>query len=362
MKSKVALILMCTGLAFMLTAGFMRPPPTVQRYTATDHDGVPPPAVATTVLLAGFRCLAADLLWLRAAGLQDQGRYMELVQLAQWITALEPHFTPAWAVHAWNMAYNISLMMENDTDRWRWVKNGIKLLRDRGIPLNSDDPFLYTELAFIFFDKIGNPGNPESQYLLRSWAHEMMDVVGENGYPDYDKIERDTNTLARLKEYRLNPVVMRKIDRIYGPLDWRVPQTHALYWAYRGNTATGTNIHNAVCDRMIYQSMAAIFDHGKLTYSRKADLFVRSGNFDVLPKALYAFEDAIEHSDSSLPREAYANFMKSAVLTLKFYHQNQKSRKLFEKLQTGYPSDIKCSFEDFTRNPGCTLPKILPPL
>ncbi len=92
-----------------------------------------------------------------------------------------------------------------------------------------------------------------------------------------------------MQEYKLIPERMQEIDRIYGPLDWRVPQTHSLYWAYLGNNATGTNIHNTVCDRMIYQSMAAIFDHGKLTCSKDGEVFVTSNNFDLLPKVISTF-------------------------------------------------------------------------
>jgi hypothetical protein len=354
-------MLACIGLILVLVAGLLRPPALVRRQDIFDVGGLPPPALATTVMLAGFRCIAADLLWLRAAGLQDKGRYLELAQLAEWITALEPRFAPAWTVHAWNMAYNISLMMENDKDRWRWVRNGISLLRDRGIPLNADNPLLYTELAFIFLDKLGNPGNPESQTLKRAWAKEMMQVVGKSGYPDYDSLASDSNAVARLKEYRLLPDVMQEIDRVYGPLDWRTPQAHALYWAYLGNTVGGTNIHDAVCDRTIYQALSATFDHGKLTYSSTGDVFVTSCNFDVLPKTLAAYEDAIANSKNDLPIVAYTNFLKSAIITLKFYRHGEESRRLFDKLRREYPSSDKRTFEEFTKNPGCTLPQILTP-
>ena len=51
-----------------------------------------PPALVTlaTVALGGFRGVAADMLWLRAGRLQEQRRFVELVQLSEWITALEP--------------------------------------------------------------------------------------------------------------------------------------------------------------------------------------------------------------------------------------------------------------------------------
>jgi hypothetical protein len=322
----------------------------------------PCPAPVVTVALAGFRCLAADLLWLRAADLQDKGRYFELVQLAEWITTLEPHFTEVWAIHAWNMAYNISIMMPENSDRWRWITNGIKLLRDRGIPNNRDNPYLYTELGYIFFDKIGTSSDPSTQYFKIEWAKEMIALLGENGCPDYKELNKDKAALELMQEYKLQPQRMQEIDRIYGPLDWRVPQTHSLYWAYLGNNATGTNIHNTVCDRMIYQSMAAIFDHGKLTCSKDGEVFVTSSNFDLLPKVISTFEETLRLAPNETTETAFANFLASASRTLKFYHQDKKARELFNKLHHRFPSpETQQGFENFTQHASPRMPQILSP-
>lgn len=84
----------------------------------------------TTVALGGFRGIIADMLWMRASELQNEGKFFELAQLADWITKLEPRFPTVWAFHAWNMAYNISVLFPDPEDRWRWVQQGIRLLRD----------------------------------------------------------------------------------------------------------------------------------------------------------------------------------------------------------------------------------------
>src|SRR5471030_3289820 len=74
----------------------------------TELKGAPPVLALTTVALGGFRGLISNALWIRASDLQDQDKYFEMVQLADWITKLEPHFSQVWTVQAWNMAYNIS--------------------------------------------------------------------------------------------------------------------------------------------------------------------------------------------------------------------------------------------------------------
>ena len=40
----------------------------------------PPGVTFVTVALGGFRGLLADILWVRAASLQDEGRFIELAQ------------------------------------------------------------------------------------------------------------------------------------------------------------------------------------------------------------------------------------------------------------------------------------------
>src|SRR6186997_3100102 len=91
----------------------------------------PPVLAFTTVALGGFRGLIANMLWLRASELQDEDKFFEMAQLADWITKLEPHYPQVWLVQGWNMAYNISVKFKESApgqfpDRWRWVYGGIK--------------------------------------------------------------------------------------------------------------------------------------------------------------------------------------------------------------------------------------------
>jgi hypothetical protein len=90
----------------------------------------PPVLAFTTVALGGFRGLIANLLWVRAVELQEQDKFFEKVQLADWITKLQPHFSSVWVFQSWDMAYNISVKFDSPVDRWQWVQRGIELLRD----------------------------------------------------------------------------------------------------------------------------------------------------------------------------------------------------------------------------------------
>src|SRR4051794_5364912 len=69
-------------------------------------ENAPPVLALTTQVLGGFRGIIANALWIRTQDLQEKGKYFEMVQLADWITKLEPHFVQVWLVQSWNMAYN----------------------------------------------------------------------------------------------------------------------------------------------------------------------------------------------------------------------------------------------------------------
>src|SRR6266404_2222780 len=108
-------------------------------------ENAPPVLAFTTVALGGFRGLISNALWIRATELQDDDKFFEMAQLADWITKLEPNFVQVWLVQAWNMAYNISVKFKDYPDRWRWVKRGFELLRDEGLAYNPNEILMYRE-------------------------------------------------------------------------------------------------------------------------------------------------------------------------------------------------------------------------
>jgi len=135
-----------------------------------------PPAVAfTTVALGGFRGLIADVLWFRTISLQNQGKYIEMAQIASWISKLQPRFTGATAFLAWNMAYNISITYTKPENKWRWVENGIKLLKD-SIKYNPGSPVLYKELAWIYIYKIGGTLDSANLYYKTQVALQIEKI------------------------------------------------------------------------------------------------------------------------------------------------------------------------------------------
>ena len=168
--------------------------------------------------LGGLRSIAAEVVWFRADRLQEEGRYVELAQLASALTLMEPHTPEVWSYAAWNLAYNVSVMMATHEDRWRWVEAGLRLLRDEGLRLNPKSAELYRELAWMFELKLGASIDDASPIYREKWREKVEDVRARGAWD----------------ELRMDPAFMKAIERVTGFDDWTDPQLSAIYWAARG--------------------------------------------------------------------------------------------------------------------------------
>lgn len=316
--------------------------------TAVSLDRPSPLVVFTTVAIGGFRGMIADWLWMRIIRLQEEDQVFEMAQLADWITKLEPRFATGWAFHAWNLAYNISIRFPDPEDRWRWVNNGIRLLRDEGLSYNPFNADLYRELGWLYQHKIGyymDRAHPVYKWKLV----QEMEGLFEGPRPDYAAAAQDPRQLRLKEAYKLDPAVMEAIDREYGPLDWRLPATHAIYWAYRGQQVAASEYKAAECDYMLSQCMAESFRHGRLILDSRTGLYLTLPDLELLPRVLKAYEEAIHRHPAEEPlRWAYANFLGEAAVILFAYGRIMEARNVYQQLTQYYPEPAAVpSFELF---------------
>ncbi|MCF7708740.1 MAG: hypothetical protein K9N52_07570 [Verrucomicrobia bacterium] len=304
-----------------------------------------PPALAfTTVALGAFRGLIANFLWLRANELQVNGKYFEMIQLSEWITMLQPRMASVWAHLAWNLAYNISVKFPDFEDRWKWVQSGIKLLRDEGLQYNPESVMIHRELAWFFQHKLGAFLDDAHMYYKRSWAELMTEVLG-GGRPDYGSLinpstPEEKERAAKLRQrYKMDPELMREIDSKYGPLDWRLPEAHAIYWAYHGMQVAETS-ELIPLRRVIYQSMQLAFHRGRLVYD-EGGLFQLGPNLDIIPNVDNAYKTMREETSNPGQKEvisqAHENFLQDAVYFLYTNNRISEARKWFDYLNENYP-------------------------
>jgi len=335
-------------------------------------ENAPPILAFTTVALGGFRGLIANMLWIRANDLQQEDKLFEAAQLATWITDLEPHFAQVWAFQAWNMAWNISVKFKENApgvyaDRWRWVENGIELLRDYGLRYNPDDTLLYQQLGWIFQSKVGQNLDDGNVYYKAQWVDEMTPFFGAHG-TNFSQLLNPptaadrTNALLLRDKYKIDPQFAQQVDAQYGPLDWRLPEAHAIYWGARGLDAAKRNPDKVKADdlitlrRLIYQSMLQAFHHGRIIEDPFQRSYALEPDLEIIPRLneayLHAHDEEADPGQKNGILNAHRNFLTDAVYFLWENNRVADASKWYRMLGERYPDKtiLEHDTNSFPRN------------
>src|SRR6185503_6780664 len=309
-------------------------------------ENAPPVLAFTTLALGGFRGLIANALWIRANDLQQEDKFFEQVQLSSWITKLEPHFTQVWLVQGWNMAYNISVKFRDHYDRWRWVQRGIELLRDDGLRFNPKEALIYRELAWFYQHKIGQ--NLDDAHLIYKYelGHEMERALG-GGRPKFDELLNPQTDEARARvkllreKYKMDPAIIKETDELYGPLDWRLPEASAIYWA-----AVGLKNSNkkdlTTLRRVIYQCMHMLVMRGRIVLERPDGSYIYGPDLSKISMANdgYLKMLAEETEKPIVILRAHRNFLRECVYILYMHNRLQEANQWMAVLKEKYPEVV----------------------
>ena len=329
-------------------------------------ENAPPVLAFTTVALGGFRGLISNALWIRASDLQDEDKFFEMAQLADWITKLEPHFVQVWLVQAWNMAYNISVKFKDFPDRWRWVSRGIELLRDEGLHYNPNETLIYRELGWFFQHKLGQNLDDANIYYKQQWANEMAKVFDKKK-PNLEELihpqteDQKQRRQLLIEKYKMDPEFMKTVDERYGPLEWRLPEAHAIYWAAEGLKRAQENPDKIpkkddliTLRRVIYQSMQLSFQRGKLVTNPFVHAFEFGPNLEIIPKVSAAYEQAAEEDTENHDHilRAHRNFLRDAIYFLYAHNRVADAAYWFKYIAQHYPDKtmIDGKTNSFPRN------------
>ena len=356
MNSRTKKILLLLLAAALLTAnGFLQPVMNRQRAALgitrlAPLENAPPMLALTTQVLGGFRGLIANVLWIRTTQLQEDGKYFEMVQLADWITKLEPHFVQVWLVQAWNMAFNISVKFSDYPDRWRWVQRGMELLRDEGLRYNPQEPLLYADLAWLFQFKMGHNLDDANVYYKGAWGLEMMKLFGGPA-PNFARLispqtpEEKARVALLHTKYKMDAGLMEELDRKHGPLDWRLPEAHAIYWNSVGiDHCPGKDVRRL--RQGIYQSMNLSYQRGRLVISSNAPPRLLP-NLEIVPKVDAAYLEqlaTVEPFQRDSVRNAHRNFLRNVPYQFFLFNRVREGEQWLrygrEKYPEGFPADV----------------------
>jgi len=269
---------------------------------AADSDAIesnaamPPSLALITVALGPIRGLIVDALWWKVVDLQESSDYFEILPITEWITAMEPRNPYVWTFHAWNLAYNIASSFPTPETRWKWIYNGVKLLRDDARKFNPGNKFIQSELALLISDKISSLSDPQRDFMIERWIKTKEPYFDSGLRPNLRRlVSPSTPEYAKQaellkKETGMDPERMLRIDIEYGPFQWKLPQASSVYWGIRENDkdyTQGDLNYRAV----INASMTQAFLFGSYVMNPKGDVYVTTANLDIAANVLKLLEN-----------------------------------------------------------------------
>jgi len=148
------------------------------------------------------------------------------------------------------------------------------------------------------------------------------------------------------EQYRMDPAFMMELMDAFGPLDWRLPYSHAVYWAALGTrrveSLKGVDLYDVVqTDRIVLHGLQALAFGGKLYFDPRSGYY----NFVPDPRLFDAFEKAAaeaarrQNSPDASPRElaeTHRGFLIWATQRAYVYAGPEKAGEYYRKLREIY--------------------------
>ncbi len=135
---------------------------------------------------------------------------------------------------------------------------------------------------------------------------------------------------------------MQETDRLYGPLDWRLPETHAIYWAHLGLSRSKAQ-DKITLRRALYQSMDLACQRGRLRIAPNGQLTL-GPNLDIIGKTDAAYLEMARDEEAPHLREAikkaHRNFLRRTVYDLYIHNRLAEAEKWFQTLRERHPDGV----------------------
>jgi hypothetical protein len=187
--------------------------------------------------------------------------------------------------------------------------------------------------------------------------------------------------------WKLDPALMSRLNQFYGPvdyedpnkhlpLDWRNPDSHAIYWAAKGLQVGHKNdlsLDETNTDRMVVHSLQALFRNGKIfiytpplpppvagsrsqpQLSQPQNIYLRPDlrMFEPYNKSILAVLEKYKPDRNTLSslQDGHKNMLKNAVFSFYQAGMLRQSQKIYNELGKLYPdNEFNVPLDVFARN------------
>lgn len=158
------------------------------------------------------------------------------------------------------------------------------------------------------------------------------------------------------EKLKLDPQIMRGLMERYGPIDWRLPEAHSIYWAQRGiNTVEDPELREINTIRNAFNSIVDFYRRGHLRFhydpgQPERTVWQTSVHFGFMERVIQRKKEVAEEhkgaDEADFLREGYLNFLREVVLDLYQHNDIKRSRKYYKELQS-YGPEADVPYEDF---------------
>lgn len=150
-----------------------------------------------------------------------------------------------------------------------------------------------------------------------------------------------------IDEYNMDPVLMEWYTERFGPIDWRHPAAHALYWSTKGSEGALKKVTEGNrrdydflnTDRIAIQAIQELYRSGEVFFDYTGYVVnPRGTNQDYFPLPhpyfIHSYQDILEH---------YKDTIRSGIF------ENEGERLLYTVYNAGYENFIKDAIRYFYR-------------
>ena len=207
----------------------------------------------------------------------------------------------------------------------------VKALKSADPNFSDDDEFVSNYLSL----------RQNSSRYARAAGETIDDFRGSDVLKKFD-IFAKAHYLRKV--WKLDPALMRQLNDTYGPvdftdpnrhlpLDWRHPDSHAIYWAVKGlriaaqEKAREIEMDETNTDRIVGHSLQNLFRNGKLII-RDVSMEVPADDFSQGPR-MQMFQEVFLRPDLRM----FEPYNKSVLKILKKYKDD---RGTYESMRNGY--------------------------
>jgi len=189
-------------------------------------------------------------------------------------------------------------------------------------------------------------------YYKQQWIKETSQVFGSTNKVTLESLAHPTdadatNRVLLLKDkLKMDPQIVLDVDQKYGPLDWRMPETYAIYWAHVGLMRANEHPDRIKKEevmtlrRSIYQCMQTAFQRGRLIPNYFVGAFEYGPNLEIIPKVSATYEEQMAEQPDMRDGigTGHRNFLREAVYALYLNGREGEAAKWFKYLGDNYPN------------------------